>query len=273
MGVEIVRAHPFVRPFASLDEIVTILGGTKMAFWPFLTAIGADVFPYGSGNDGAVLTPSDEAAARALEAEFNPIRLNGVHAYYFDSSVNNHLNGGDNANYSHGNGTVDTAFSLGAWIMPTEALGTARTIIAKYGSTANLEEYDFRFDASGNLVLELHDASASASEIGTGAGDVLVPWAWNFVVATYDGEEATPDVHLYRNGSDTLAAGTTTETGAYVAMEDTAAGLLIGARDATGTPAQEFEGYVALPFVTGKELTAVEVTQLYQIGRRLVGLV
>lgn len=271
--MEIIRKGYRSTPFKELNDIVTILGGTKMVFFPFITNKGTDVFPYGTGNDGAVAVASDEAGVVALEAEFDPVPLvGGIHAYYFDSSANNHLNGGDDADYSHGNGTVDTAFSLGAWIMPTEALGTARTIIAKYGSTANAEEYDFRFDTSGNLVLELHDASASATEIGTGASDVLVPWVWNFVVATYDGTETAPDVHLYKNASDTLAAGTTTETGSYVAMEDTAAGLLIGARNATGTPAQEFEGYMALPFVTGKELTAEEVTDLYNKGRKLLGL-
>lgn len=254
-----------------LDDIVSILGGTKMAFYPFLTAVGTEIFPYGSGNDGIAGTVSDENGAVALESEFDPIRLpGGVYAYYFDSSANNHINVADNANYSHG---TDTALSLGAWIYPTEALGTARSILAKYGVTANLEEYDFRFDTSGNLVLELHDADASASETGTGASDVLVPWTWNFVVATYDGTAATPDVHLYKNASDTLAAGTTTEVNTYVAMEDTAASFTIGSRDATGTPKQEFEGYMALPFMTGAELTGANVTSLYNIGRELLGLV
>ena len=265
-------ADPGHNYIALLNEIVTILGATKLGFYPFLTRSGTDIAPYGVGQDAPVGTSSDEAGAVALESEFDPLPLNGINAYYFDSSTNNHINCGDDADFSHGNGTVDTAFSLGAWIMPTEALGTARTILAKYGSTANLEEYDFRFDTSGNLVLELHNATPSTSEIGTGASDVIVPFAWNFVVATYDGTEATPGVHLYRNASDTLASGATTETGAYVAMEDTASGFLIGARDATGTPAQEFEGYMALPFVTGKELTAAEVSQLYDLGRRLIGL-
>lgn len=270
--MNIVRGNYPVQTFTRLDDIVTILGGTKMAFFPLLSNKGTDVFPYGAGNDAAVAVASDENGAVALESEFDPVPLNGIHAYYNDSSANNHLNGGDDADYSHGNATVDTAMSIGAWIMPTEALGSARTIIAKYGSTANAEEYDFRFTTAGHLVLELHDASASASEIGTGADDPIVPFAWNFVVATYDGAQATPDVHLYRNASDTLAAGTTTESGSYVAMENTAAGLLIGARDATGTPAQEFEGYMALPFVTGKELSSAEVSQVYAIGRELIGL-
>lgn len=267
-------ARRSIPTFKRLNQIVTILGGTKMAFWPFFVQNGTDTFPYGSGNDGIVGLTSDEGGVVAKETEFDPLRLaaSSLFAYYFDSSTNNHINVGDNANFSHGNGTVDTAFSIGAWIMPTEALGTARTIIAKYGSTANLEEYDFRFDTSGNLVLELHDASASASEIGTGSDVLIVPWAWNFVVATYDGAQAAPDVHLYRNAVDSNEAGVTTEAGSYVAMEDTASGFLIGARDATGTPAQEFEGYMALPFITGKELTSAEVGSLFGIGQELIGL-
>jgi hypothetical protein len=120
--------------------------------------------------------------------------------------------------------------------------------------------------------LELHDLSASTKEVGVGASDVIVPWAWNFCVATYDGAQAAPDVHLYRNGSDTLAAGTTTETGAYVAMEDGTASFMIGASDAVGSPAEELEGYIALPFITGKELTAAEVATLYGLGQTLMGI-
>lgn len=256
---------PEVATFRYLDEIVAILGGTKMAFYPFLAAIGTDVFPYGAGNDGIVGLPP-----AALEAEFDPIPLGGVHAYYFDSSADNHIAMADNAAYSHGNASVDTPLSMGAWVYMTEALGTIRSLMAKYDALD--EEYDFRFDASGNLILELHDASASATEIATGASDVLVPWTWNFVVATYDGGQAAPDVHLYRNASDTLAAGTTVESGSYVAMEDKTGVFMLGARNTIASPAQEFEGYMALPFITGKQLTPAEVANLYNIGKVLLGL-
>lgn len=263
-----------ISPYAALDRIVAILGGTKMVFFPFLTRSGTDIFPYGSGNDGPVALSSDEAGVVALEAEFDPIQLNGVNAYYFDSSTNNHINGGDDADYSHGNGTVDTPFSVGCWILPTSVFATAQSLLAKYGSTANLEEWDFRVTDTASLTLELHDASASASESISGSVVTIPPWKWTFVVASYDGVEATPTVNLYYNGVADGANGApnTTESGSYVAMEDTAAALLIGARDATGTPGQEFEGYMALPFVTGKALSQAEVTELYNIGRRLLGL-
>lgn len=268
--MNIVRSPRVAIPtFKYLDDIVTILGGTKLSFYPFLTAIGTDISPYGSGTDGVVGTSSDETGVKAVESEFDPIPLvGGVYGLYFDNSGKDHIWCADNAAYSF----AAAAFSAGAWIMPTEALGSARSIIAKYGSTANLEEYDFRFDTSGNLELELHDASASTKETATGAADVVVPWAWNFVVCTFDGTEATPAVHLYRNAVDQNATGATTETGAYVGMEDLAAIFMIGGRDAVATVAQGFEGYIALPFITGKELTAAEVAGLYGIGKKLIGL-
>ena len=252
-----------------LDEIVNILGDTKRAFYPFLTAFGTAVFPYGAGNGGIVGLPNDAA----LEAEYDPIALvGGVQAYYFDSAADNHIGFSDDAVYSHGDGSTDTPFSLGAWIYMTEALGSVRAVLAKYGVTTGQEEYEFRVDASGNLELALQDLSASATETGVGSGDVIVPWTWNFVVATYDGAQAAPDIHLYRNASDTLAAGITTETGSYTAMEDGTAPFMIGARNTLAAPEREFEGWIWGPFITGKELTQANVSGLYTIGQELIGL-
>jgi hypothetical protein len=254
--------------FKLLDDMVTLLGGTKMSFYPFLTPIGTDVFPYGSGNDGLVGLPNDAA----LEAEYDPIPLvGGIHGIYFDSDADNHILFADNAAYSHVTGGNDTAFSVGAWVYMTEALGSIRTIWGKYSGAA--EEYDFRLDASGFPELELHDASASATEVAT-SDDAVTPWKWNFVVATYDatgGTSANAGIALYIDGS-AVSAITLSDSGTYVDMEDGAAVPMIAARNTTAAPAQEFEGYLALPFNTGKELTAAEVGSLYSISRRLVGV-
>jgi hypothetical protein len=255
-----------------LDQIVTILGGTTQTFWPIISGSGETIFPYGSGADGVKLT-----AATALNAAgaggHDPVPHNGIFSLQVDgTAAADTIVTVDDTNFSFGNATVDVAFSAGAWILPQEALGTARSIIAKFGTTAaTAEEWDFRFDTSGNLELELHDPSVPATEIATGVGP-LVPFTWSFVVATYDGIEATPGIHLYVNGTDINAAGTSTETGAYVAMENTTAILMLGARDAAATAAQVFQGRIALPFVTGKVLTAAEVASLYGLGKQLIGL-
>ena len=93
---------------------------------------------------------------------------------------------------------------------------------------------------------------------------------WVFVVATYDGGEDAPVVNLYLNAvldND----GATAETGSYVAMENTAAPLTVGCSGVTALPVAEFHGRIALPFVTGKALTAAGVTELYTLGRVLLG--
>lgn len=266
---------PGAPTFKLLDAIVTILGGVKQTFWPVLSSSGEAIFPYGSGTDGVKLT-----AATALNAAgaggHDPLKTpGGIHAVQVDgTAAADVVTAVDNANFTFGNATVDVAFSLHIWVMPQEALGTIRSLLAKFGTTAALaEEYDLRFDATGQPILELHDPSVPATEIATGVGGaVITPFAWNHVVATYDGNEADPRIHLYINGVDANAAGLSTETGAYVAMEDTTAILMIGARDAAATAAQVFQGYWALPAVVGKELTAAEVKQLYSYGRLLLGL-
>jgi len=265
--------------FAHLDDIVTILGGTKLSFWPLLAALGDtntsnNLPPYGAGVTAQVASLANAAGNVAFSVFGALQHPGGILSVNTSIQTNGHIKAAaDHANHSFGNATVDTPFSAGVWIQPLEALGTARSLMAKYRSTAvAAREYDFRFDTSGNLILELFDESATASEIGTGASDVIVPFAWNFCVATYDGGETAPVVHLYRNGVDQLASGATTETGAYVAMEDTATPLLMAARDLTASPAQIFQGRIALPFITGKALTAAEVASLYSIGQQLIGL-
>jgi len=252
--------------FRALDNIMSILGTTKPSLWPFLEPTGVLV----SGLSVGDLIPSETGgAAEALEDDFAPVlHGGGVHSYHFHPTGDHHLAGIDHANFSFGNGTVDAAFSVGAWILPN-AIAT-NVILGKYDSAGNLEEWRFFIDASGKLSLELHDASASATEIATSTA-ALVLARQHFVVASYDGTEATPEVNLYVDGA--LANdGSTAETGAYVAMEDTAAPLTVGCSGVTALPVAEFHGRIALPFVTGKALTAAEVLALDEMYRLLLGL-
>jgi hypothetical protein len=251
-----------------LNSIMEILGTTKASLWPFVEAEGITVTGLTSGTD---LVPAETSGgAEALEDDFNPmLHPGGVHSYWFNPTGDHHLAGGDHADYSHGDGSTDSAASWGAYIIPNAI--NANTIMSKHDSAGNAEEYRLYIGSSGFLTLELHDASASATEVGVGA-TALTLHRGVFVVATYDGAQAAPEVHLYLNRTDDLEAGTTTETGSYVAMENTASPLLIGAGGVTATPLTEFHGRIALPFMTGKALTSAEVTGLYNIYADLLGL-
>jgi len=247
-----------------LNQILTTLGTTKTSLWPFWEATGVLVTGIGVGD----VIPSETAgAAEALEDDYAPLKLPcGLFSYHFHPTGDHHLAGIDNAAYTFGDGTVDAAFSVGAWIRPNAI--ASNTIMAKYSAT--VREWRFWIDAAGLLDLELYDESADTTEIATSTVAVS-QGQWQFVVASYDGGETSPVVNLYVNG--TLANdGSTAETGAYVAMEDTATPLTIACSGVTATPVNEFHGRIALPFITGKALSTLEVEQLYGLMAPMVGM-
>lgn len=249
-----------------LNDIMTVLGTTKPSLWPFWEATGGLV----SGISVGDLIPSETAgAAEALEDDFAPLMLpSGLYSYHFHPTGDHHLAGIDSTNYSFGDGSVDAAFSVGAWIRPN-AIAT-NVILGKYDSAGNKEEWRFFIDSAGKLSLELHDASASATEIAVSAAALTVG-QWVFVAASYDGGETAPVVNLYVNGA-LVNDGATTESGSYVAMENTDAPLTVGCSGVTATPVAEFHGRIALPFVTGKALSTAEVEQLYTYTAPMVGV-
>ena len=130
-------------------------------------------------------------------------------------------------------------------------------------------EFRFWIDAAGKLDLELYDDTANASEIAV--GPLVTQGEWQFLLGTYDGVLITPAVALYVNGAP--VASVLTETGAFIDIIPGATPLTIGCAGVTATPTFEFHGRIAMPFLTGKALTAAEVKQLYGIMCPMVGLV
>lgn len=250
----------------NLSAIMSVLGTTKASLWPFLEKTGVLV----SGLSVGDLIPSETAgAAEALEDDFAPIEHSGkVCSYHFHPTGDHHLAGIDDNSYSFGDGSVDSPFSVGAYILPN-AIAT-NVIIAKHDSAGSKEEWRLFIDANGKLSLELHDASASATEIAV-SDDALVIGQGHVVIATYDGGETAPVVKLYVDGA-LVNDGSTVETGAYVAMENTTAPLTVGCSGVTALPVAEFHGRIAMPFLTGKEMTAAEVKDLTALYQSMLGL-
>lgn len=249
-----------------IESILGILGTTTPHLWPFFERTGTLV----SGISIGDLTPSETAgAAEALEDDFAPLlHKHGVYSYHFHPTGDHHLAGIDHADYSFGNGTVDGAFSVGALILPNVV--NDNTILAKYDSAGGAEEYRFFIDSSAKVSLELHDASASTKEVGA-SDTALVAGRPHLVIATYDGGQVAPVVKFYVDGA-VDGDGATTETGAYVAMEAGAAPLTVGCAGVTATPTTEFHGRLGLPFLTGKELSAANANELWNIYREIFGL-
>ncbi len=250
-----------------LNDIMDILGTTKTLLVPGWEKEGSIISAIGAGG----FVPSDEAGANALQTFFSPVRLPcGLYHYGFVKSENHHFSGSDHNDFTF-NGGADAPFSGGLWIRPNKAV-LMQDLIGKYDGTA--EEYVFGLSAAGKLYLELHDATDSAYEIATG-DTVQTSGQFIFVVFTYDGSVVVdePVIHLYINGVDDNPTGGSVQTGAYLHMDNTATPLLIGASDLTASPAYEFDGRLAIPFLCGKELTQVNVSDLYGIMKPMVGIV
>ena len=253
-----------------LNDILTVLGTTKTSLWPFWEDTGSLITCIGAGD----LTSAETAgAAEDLADDFAPVQL-GLHArptglfsYHLHPTGDHHLAGVDNAAYTFGTALVDAPCSFGAWIRPNTIANN--TIMAKFDSAGTLREWRFWIGATGLLTFELYDESADTTSIAASTA-AITQGQWQQVVAVYDGVETGPGITLYVNGS--VVASTTT-TGAYVAMEDTAAPLTIGCSGVTATPVNEFHGRLALPFIAGKALSAAQVAQLYALTARMVGVV
>lgn len=243
-----------------LNDILAILGTTAPSLWPFWEKTGTLITCIGAGD---VIPSKTAGAAIALETEYAPVVLPcGLNSYHFHPTGDHQLAGIDHANYSF----AAAAFSVGAWIRPNAI--ASNTIISKYSAT--VREWRFWIDAAGKLDLELYDESADTTEIAI-SDAALTLAQWQFVVATFDGVDATPGMYLYVNGA-LVNDGSSVETGAFVSLEDTATPLLIGSSGVTATPVNEFHGRIALPFITGKALTAAEVSDLMEITAPMVGL-
>ena len=167
--------------------------------------------------------------------------------------------------------TTDLAFSLGFWINPTAA--DDDILIAKWDETATTREWMYALSGASKPEFSLYDENANTSEIGEATTAVTLG-AMQFVVVTYDGAQAAPDVNFYLNGA---ADGSgTTETGAYVANQNTAATVTLAMRKDNGTAADFYSGKMAGgplgPFFVLSELGVDQVKRLYQLGRRPLGV-
>lgn len=259
-----------LKTFALLDQIVSVLGSTKSTFFPFLESTGGSLVedPIRSyKNNAHDLISRDEAGVLTLEAQFSPyMHVGGVHSYDFDAASQQYLFGTADTNTGF---PSNADFSVGAWIYPRDI--TSVTILSKY-DVANKREWRMMLDGSSKVSLEVLDETEGDNGTRIGASDTAVATdIWSFVVATTDNNDDDLAQIFYINGAADGSGNSL--TGTYNDSPDSSGELTIGATLNTAAAVTAlFEGRIALPFVTGKELTAANVSTLYGIGKTLLGL-
>lgn len=266
MTATLTRARKYVdqgSTWALLNELHSILGANG-TIWPFWELTGqlivgsiTNAVPQlaGVGTDISSWTP-------------RPLNLSSLNAYR-NLTSNAHLTAGDDNNYSFGNATLDTPFTLGMWIAPSDITSVA--LMAKYNAAGTAREWAWRIGSASKMTLELYDESADTTEIAT-ANTALSMNQMVFVAVTYDGGETSPVINFYVNGVQDGGDGSSVETGAYVAMENTATPLLIGASGTSAAITEQFTGWLALPFLSQSALTAAQIQSIYDITSQMVGI-
>jgi hypothetical protein len=107
----------------------------------------------------------------------------------------------------------------------------------------------------------MFDDTGSSIQTKTGSG-IISSSTWTHIVGTYDGSSTAAGVNLYKDG----VLLSSTDIGSPITGSIlTTTPLVIGQRDTSGI--YTFEGNGSNSSIYGKELTALEVTGIYDQGR------
>jgi len=174
------------------------------------------------------------------------------------SGTNQYLQVPDSNDFSFGNGTTDSPFSISAWIKP-EAVEFAG-IAAKYVS--NIYEWLFYLTDSNELRLQLQSNNGTANSINLTTDAAIPINIWTHVSVTYNANSLSNGIDLYING---LPQSLVTEGGAgtYQAMINTTAPLQIGTWAGSFRP---INGQVSNVSIWDAELTQAQVSEIYNNG-------
>lgn len=181
------------------------------------------------------------------------ITIDNNYSMEFDGT-GSHIDCGDSDNFSFGNGTTDSGFSISAWINMDDA--TRFRIANKYDNPGDVE-YIFTTSGADLLSLNLYDNS-SGGYIGRKYNTALTSYQgqWIHVACTYDGTRASSGIKLYLNG--VKVDDINNNSGSYTAMENTTVPFRIAQQ--SGTYAN---GKIDELSVFNRELTSAQVKLIY----------
>lgn len=238
-------------------QIMDILGDV-VAFWPFYESTQSQI------QDFSVNAYHALPSAQLQTWDTPPVTQGLMRAYVFNGT-DEFAWTADRAGFTV---IATKVFSLGAWVA---GAGGSGTIMSKWDDTdlAEAREWRLVLDATGFPGLEIYDETANAA-IGREDQTALSGTIWHFVVGVYDGGTDAANIKIYVDGVQTDDANIVDDVG-FATMVNTATIVRCGAfEDDAGEVAGFFDGAMWGPFFTLKQLSAVEIWNLYQIGRAVL---
>ncbi len=241
---------------ASLDNILEKLG-TPRLISPFAEITSTSVTDY--TRLANTLTASTSVATW--------YGFQGRATYYDFNGTTHYLYRADDADFTF----TDSAFSVIALVSPDAVAD--RTIIAKWDETTSAEkrEWRFFFDASGYPTFQCYDESADAY-IGRQDQTAFPTTAnlWRVLIATYDGTATSAGIKIYIDGVQLDDADSV--SGTYIAMENLASQLYVGAQMGAAAVERFFDGKYTWPCIAAKELSSDEAWSITQRLKGVLGI-
>lgn len=165
----------------------------------------------------------------------------------------------DSSDFTFGNGSTDSPFSVFAWVNMVDA--TKFRLAQKYSTGQT--EWVFGTDGSDKIRMTVQDNSTGGRLDKISNGSVTSSQnSWSSIAGTYDGSATVGGMTVYHDGA--APTQTTSTSGSYTAMEDTTSTLDIGYLE---TSASYANGAIDTLLIFNRELTAAEVANLHQLGR------
>ena len=178
----------------------------------------------------------------------------------FDGS-NDYVNAGDKDEYSFGDGTNDSPFSMSFWFYADSLNSTNRVTITKYGDSSN-REYIVQVRESFVSAI-LYDSTNGSNQliINHTSGVTFNTGQWYHIAFTYDGSSTTEGADLYVDG---VVASTATKTKSlgYTAMGNKNSDLQVGART---NGSKYTKGHIDEVALFDYELSADAISEIYSI--------
>ena len=197
----------------------------------------------------------------------NPYRFASGASRIFDGT-DDFLTIANDATLNFGDATNDSAFSITAWVKPTD---NVRVFTFSMGSNT-AREYGFGLNANGHLFLQLFDLTTSVYRLAI-QETVIANNVWTHIAATYSGvggTNAENGIELYINGT-LQTSPTRSAVGGYVAMHDQGQPAVIGVSYSGGT--NYADSKIADVRVYSEEVSAANISTIESGGSYTTNLV
>ena len=210
---------------------------------------------YRNGDNGAYkspqwLIPSNENKDKLSNYSFE---LDGIDDY---------IDCGDSNDFSFGDGSTDSAFSVSAWIK-IKSFGTNNVVFSKDSGLPNREYAIGFFQGFKNLRFYIKDNGGNNQQ-SIDSTTLFALDTWYNITCTYDGSggsNAADGMNIYVNS--VLETPTNVIKGTYTAMSNTTAPVNIGRYGAAASPLNAKVDQLSL---YASELSQSDVTDIYNGG-------